>query len=491
MVARRLTSVKARVLGLRLRSFLPFGALLAVALAVALFEGTATWRSLDAGLRSLDFDPERALLIEAWLAGAVVALAGALVTGRPWWSTAFAVGFVGLTYIVPLGPRLVQQTPMLFGSPERVAPGAIQHNQLVVLSIAFLVALIAAAVGDLLGREVRRYLASPSSRARSARGGAVAGALLLAILVASAVDPLLRVGPDAGVYSPAVVTSRPVAASSPGSAVVPPEPVPSAGTVKDVTYYSWAMGEERHFFIYLPPTYGLKSSGRRQYPALYMLHGDPSNSGEWLRYGTPAVFDAGFAHGDLPETILVFPDGNGHVSSATQWANRRDGRDRIEDALLELVTYVDQHFRTAADRQYRVIGGLSSGAYGAVNIAARHPDVFGVAMGFSGYYIARGPVFGIDRAYADGNSPTVIVQRSPAARTVHYIVTVGASDAYRADTERFVQQLRRYGVANDFELIPGGGHGGRLFWNGMLFGLSIIKGQLSAVPSTAEARGIR
>ena len=490
MAARRLASLQARVLGLRPRSFWPFGALLAVALGVALFEGTATWRSLDIGLRSLDFDPERALLIEAWLAGAIVALCGAFITSRPWWSSSFAVGFVGLTYIVPLGARLVQQAPTLFDSRERVSTGAIQHNQLVALAIAFLVALVAAALGDLLGREVRRYLENRSSRAGSARAGAVAGALLLAALLASAVDPLLRVGPDAGVYSPAAVAARPVSASS-SPMPAPAEVVPTAGEVKDATYFSTAMGEVRHFFIYLPPTYGLKSAARRQYPTVYLLHGDPSNSGEWLRYGTPAVFDAGFAHGDLPETILVLPDGNGHVSSATQWANRRDGRDRIEDALLELVAFVDQHYRTAADRQYRVIGGLSSGAYGAVNVAARHPDVFGVAMGFSGYYIARGPVFGVDRAYADSNSPTVIVQRSPAARSVHYVVTVGATDVYRADTERFVQQLRRLGVSNDFELIPGGGHGGRLFWGGMLFGLGVIKGQLAAVPPAPEPRGIR
>ena len=490
MAARRLASLQARVLGLRPRSFWPFGALLAVALGVALFEGTATWRSLDNGLRSLDFDPERALLIEAWLAGAIVALCGAFITSRPWWSSSFAVGFVGLTYIVPLGARLVQQAPTLFDSRERVSTGAIQHNQLVALAIAFLVALVAAALGDLLGREVRRYLENRSSRAGSARAGAVAGALLLAALLASAVDPLLRVGPDAGVYSPAAVAARPVSASS-SPMPAPAEVVPTAGEVKDATYFSTAMGEVRHFFIYLPPTYGLKSAPRRQYPTVYLLHGDPSNSGEWLRYGTPAVFDAGFAHGDLPETILVLPDGNGHVSSATQWANRRDGRDRIEDALLELVAFVDQHYRTAADRQYRVIGGLSSGAYGAVNVAARHPDVFGVAMGFSGYYIARGPVFGVDRAYADSNSPTVIVQRSPAARSVHYVVTVGATNVYRADTERFVQQLRRLGVSNDFELIPGGGHGGRLFWGGMLFGLGVIKGQLAAVPPAPEPRGIR
>jgi enterochelin esterase-like enzyme len=258
--------------------------------------------------------------------------------------------------------------------------------------------------------------------------------------------------------------------------------------VQQGSYYSAAMGETRHFYIYLPPTYGLRSAARRHYPSLYLLHGDPSNSGEWLRYGTPSVFDVGFAHGDLPETILVMPDGTGHVTVATQWANRRDGRDRVEDATLELVAFVDQHYRTVADRQYRVIGGLSSGAFGAVNIAARHPDVFGVAMGFSGYYVANGPVFGFDRAYADSNSPTIIVQRSAAARTVHYILTVGAADVYRGSTEQLVQQLRRLGAATDFDLIAGGGHGGRLFWGGMLFGLGIIGPQLASVPPASNPR---
>jgi enterochelin esterase-like enzyme len=390
-----------------------------------------------------------------------------------------------VTYILPLGARLVAETPTLFGLRERVSAGAIQHNQVVALAVAFLAAVMAAAVADLLGREVRRHLRDRQSRTRAVRSGVLAAALVLTVVLASGVDPLLRVGPDAGVYSPAPVTARPVSASGQPA---PAEPVPTAGEVRQATYYSAVMGENRQFNIYLPPSYGLRSSAHRHYPTLYLLHGDPSNSGEWLRYGTPAVFDAGVAHGDLPETILVMPDGNGQVSSATQWANRRDGRDRIEDATLELVAFVDQHYRTAADRQYRVIGGLSSGAYGAVNLAARHPDVFGVAMGFSGYYVAHGPVFGFDRAYADANSPTVVVQQSAAARTVHYILTVGAADVYRGSTEQFVQQLRRLGVATDFELIPGGGHGGRLFWDGLLFGLRVIEPQLASVPQPTNPR---
>src|SRR3984893_19337174 len=116
MVARRLTSLRAHATGLRPRSIArvwPLGALLLLAIAVALFEGSATWGNLDGGLRSLDFDPERAQLIEAWLAGALFAFGGALITGRPWLSSLFSVGFVGLTYILPFVAKVVEQTTTL------------------------------------------------------------------------------------------------------------------------------------------------------------------------------------------------------------------------------------------------------------------------------------------------------------------------------------------------------------------------------------------
>ena len=148
MVARGLTKLRGLATTIRPRSIArlwPIAVLLGVAIAVALFEGSATWRSLDSGLRSLDFDPERALLIEAWLAGALFAFAGALITGGPWLSSIAAVGFVGVTYVVPLGARLIQETPTLFGLRERVSAGAIQHNQVVVLAVSFLAAVVAAA----------------------------------------------------------------------------------------------------------------------------------------------------------------------------------------------------------------------------------------------------------------------------------------------------------------------------------------------------------
>src|SRR5260370_26322178 len=98
---------------------------------------------------------------------------------------------------------------------ERVSAGAIQHNQVVALALAFLAAVVAAAVGDLLGREVRRHLRDRRSRTRAARSGVLAGALVLTVVLATGGDPLLRIGPGPGLYSPPPGTARPVSASGP------------------------------------------------------------------------------------------------------------------------------------------------------------------------------------------------------------------------------------------------------------------------------------
>jgi enterochelin esterase family protein len=288
---------------------------------------------------------------------------------------------------------------------------------------------------------------------------------------------LLRYGPDHGVYlAPSVAPRTYVDPANPSAT---PEPIPTAGQVLSASYHSPAMGEDRHFMIYLPPTYGLKAATRKRYAVLYLLHGDPGGPDQWIRYGAAGIFDSGIARGALPETILVLPDGNGHVTAAAQWANRYDGRDRVEDALIELVDVVDNRYRTIPDRQHRLIAGLSSGAFGAANIAARHASVFSIAMSFSGYYIASGPVFGYNPVTIRNNSPYYIVQDEASARTVHYILVVGDRDPYyKRSTQAFADRLARLNVPHDLIYLPGG-HSASIWVNGLVLGMDRMAQSLS------------
>jgi len=458
---------------------------LGLAAAIALFvETTGPWQSLNAALQGFDFDPERAAMLQAWTAGIIVAALGALLSGRPWWSAVAAGVFVGMTYGWPLRDRLLHDVPNLFGARELVSQPAIRSNLSAVLALAFLAAVPAAATGQLVRTSVRRAgVAFLAFRPAGIRPGSIAGGLfpigLVAMLgIALALLPVaaavLEYGPTQGVYRPAAAPQRTLV-----DPALPPEVVPTSGQVLTRAYHSEAMAQDRQFMIYLPPTYDLRAARQHRYPVLYLLHGDPGDAGQWVRLGGPALFDAGSARGVLPETILVMPDGNGRAGAFTDWTDSIDGRNRIESALLELVRVVDRDYRTLADHRYRLIGGLSSGAYGAANIAARSPNLFGTAMSFSGYFIATSTALGGDPAMIRANSPYYLVQDQLRARLVRYLLVVGNHDPYyQRRTQAFANVLARLRVSFQLALVSGG-HGGEVWSQGLALGMAQVAADLS------------
>jgi len=281
-------------------------------------------------------------------------------------------------------------------------------------------------------------------------------------------------GPAQGVYHPAAAPQRTLVARG-----LPPEVVPAHGQVLARSYHSDAMAQDRRFIIYLPPTYELRAARQHRYPVLYLLHGDPGDPGQWVRLGGPALFDAGSARGVLPETILVMPDGNGRSGAWTDWTDSSDGQNRIETALLELMAVVDRDYRTLPDRRYQLIAGLSSGAFGAANIAARHPELLGTAMSFSGYFIATTSALGSDPAVRRANSPYYIVQDQRRARLVRFILIVGNQDPYYLRrTQAFATVLGQFGVSYQLSLVSGG-HGGEAWSQGLALGMARVAADLS------------
>lgn len=476
----------------------------AAVVLVLWLESSGVWSGLRSSIESLDFDPSRAALILAWLAGVVLAATATLLGGRPWIAALTATLFVAVTYVWPFGERVRHEVPTIFGMKETLQPGVLWLNQAVALGLALVAVLIGAATADLVrrgvgGAAILAWRSAHSRRLQTASllsligAGAIALTVITGLVLAAGVDPVLRYGPEHGVYLAPVrsATPQPVDPAHPSAS---PEPIPAHGQLLDHVYHSVAMGEDRHYLVYLPPTYGLKRAASRHYPVLYLLHGDPGGPSEWVQFGATNVFDAGIAAGAVPETILVMPDGNGHVTAATQWANRFDGRDRVEDAVLELVDVVDQGFRTIPDRTHRLIGGLSSGAFGAANIAARHPDTFGIAISLSGYFVATGPVFGGLTSYIRVNSPYYIVQDEPSSRRVRFILVVGNRDPYYQQTNRaFSSQLDRFGVPHDLNVLPGG-HSADIWQEGLALAMTRMAQDLSGtvrVPEGGKTHGLQ
>ncbi len=138
--------------------------------------------------------------------------------------------------------------------------------------------------------------------------------------------------------------------------------------------------------VYLPPGYDAEPT--RRFPSAYVLTGFTGrgrmllNDNPW----NPALDDrmnALIARRECGEMILVMPDcftrygGSQYVNSSATG--------RYEDHLIgELVPHIDRRYRTLGAREHRGVIGKSSGGYGAMVNAMRHPDVFGAVACHSG-----------------------------------------------------------------------------------------------------------
>ncbi|MBA2287395.1 MAG: hypothetical protein H0W02_18135 [Ktedonobacteraceae bacterium] len=405
---------------------------------------------LDSQLALLGFDAERASLLAWLLLTCLSSFCAALFLQRcgPAWLGGLIL-FV-LFSLFPFVQLALHPGPGPVGQAQVLIPDAFISVTLTLFALAILCAGVGVVLGKACGvvllaplvtlsrhalaSRTRSSLSSGTPAIRSALSRLLIGGLVVSacILVALGALPVLTYGPTTSLYQPA------------GGG-----PVPIGGTLTSGTFRSPALGGvERTYQVYLPPSYA--GSPSRRYSTFYLLHGSPGSPGDWFRAAHAATTaNTLIAAGKMHETILIGVDGNGPAYRFSEWANSFDGRQRMEDALVQdLIPFIDQHYRTLADAADRAIGGLSMGGYGAVNIALHHPDLFHGVMSVGGYFQAEGPVFGSGAgsvAYRRLNSPSLLLQTlagKKSASRMTFVVGVGTTDGryYRQGTT-FYQQL--------------------------------------------------
>ena len=130
----------------------------------------------------------------------------------------------------------------------------------------------------------------------------------------------------------------------------------------------------RHLTIYLPTGY---DENKERYPVIYFLHGytwtDSSTMSEWQM---DRLLDTSILTGHTKPVIMVLPDSYTHYEGSFYTNSTLTGR-WADYIAKDVVSYIDQHFRTIANRNSRGIAGMSMGANGALKIAMLYPEVFG------------------------------------------------------------------------------------------------------------------
>jgi S-formylglutathione hydrolase FrmB len=123
---------------------------------------------------------------------------------------------------------------------------------------------------------------------------------------------------------------------------------------------------------------GYDSDPDRRWPVTYFLAGTMNTYRSFN-----SVVD-GVKLTEAYPSILVSPNGDSGYWS--DWYNGGAfGPPMYETYVIDqLIPLIDAHFRTVRRRSQRAVMGVSMGGYGAMMVAARHPDLFGAAASLSG-----------------------------------------------------------------------------------------------------------
>ena len=142
----------------------------------------------------------------------------------------------------------------------------------------------------------------------------------------------------------------------------------------------------RDLYVYLPPNYETETD--KNFPVVYCLTGFTGRGKMFLNDNAFAPnlaerLDKLIGDGKIRPMIAVLPDCFTYYGGS-QYINSSATGDYEDYLTEEIVPFVDENFRTVHDKNSRAVMGKSSGGYGALIMAMRHSDKFGLACSTSG-----------------------------------------------------------------------------------------------------------
>ncbi len=488
----------------------------AAAAVVAWWRLGGGWSGARDSLIYMGFDPGRAVLLGALLLGALTAAVVSLVTGRT--RPAILLGlFAGLIADAASIRRDTLGILAAHAVGETLDPLGWLLTVLAITAAALIVAwagaTLAVPVRGWIGQGARALVELRRDRrlGRTALLPAgLVGALVVLLIVSPVLSDLLNYGTDARMHaggqapgalfgaggpvaagggtgagagtgggsgntgpgaSAGAGSSGPIPASLPGDLV----PGPVRGSLISPGALSLAMpwsssaptgqgtaqvADLPHFFagpgtskvdVYLPPGYASQSS--RRYPVVYEL---PDRQNTWdLGMRLTATLDSLITAGQLPPMIVVYVGHGGSPFVDPECSDSRDGREWFDRWLATtVVPWVDASFRTIPSAAARTAMGASKGGYCAASALTHHPDLFGSAITFSGYYtaglvstqtIGDEAVFGADPVYEATQSPILRLATISAALRQGLFVVIEADPA----AATYGPQMRAFAAALD------------------------------------------
>jgi enterochelin esterase-like enzyme len=219
----------------------------------------------------------------------------------------------------------------------------------------------------------------------------------------------------------------------------------------------------RYAYVYLPPGYSRPGNTTR-YPVVYLIHGSPGGPADWVESGdVEPVMNALIDAHEIKPAIVVMPDASGTWARDSECLDQVRGPRDATYLTSTVVHYVDAHYRTVRTRDGRMIGGMSSGGFCALNLGLQHLNEYSAILAFEAY---GDPGANNIRRLLGGSvrlfrkvSPRLYIPRMRFTHPVVAFLDVGSSKSRAiARVHGLADQLRARGQLVDYRIEQGQGH---------------------------------
>ena len=208
----------------------------------------------------------------------------------------------------------------------------------------------------------------------------------------------------------------------------------AGGEYLNAHFSSELLGRNLYYSIYLPPCYGIETDQR--YPVVYLLHGLSYTNDQWLRLGVVETMDTLIAGGEIAPFIIILP-----LEQSFDPPQTSPFADAIVD---ELIPWIDAHYRTLPEKEFRGIGGVSRGAAWSLRIGFTRYEVFNSVGAHSL------PLF-----EADGANILAWVMQAPSEDLPTFFIDIGRNDQEWKTAQDVANLLNEYNIAHEWYLFTG------------------------------------
>lgn len=231
------------------------------------------------------------------------------------------------------------------------------------------------------------------------------------------------------------------------------------GTVTRRWYPSPGNEMTRRMTIYTPPGY---ESSKDKFPVLYLLHGMGGDEEAWIALGrTAQILDNLIAAGKARPMIVVMTNGNvaqeaapgesslGMAKPTMQLPHTMDGQ--FEETFTDVISFIDENYRTLAKKEGRAIAGLSMGGYHSLHISRYYPNTFDYVGLFSAAILPNEKA--TSKVYADLDK-TLQIQMKNGLQL--YWIAIGKTDFLYKNNVEFREKLDKIGMKYTYFETEGG-----------------------------------